>query len=187
MSDIEGIDPNLDDSDVPGVTADVVRPARNLLNFFKGQQASDTEAIAGPSEPPKKRAPRQKKNAAAEDNKQTRLGAGLKPVKVQPDVQVEGDIAMLAEVPEPVPSNVADQKKKSGRKPKPRAVDDEDQEVRAMSKAAKQKKPGPKPKSAASRGNKGVESASEIDKGEESLRGLSFLSKARPLLRLDYD
>ena len=187
MSDIEGIDPNLDDSDVPGVTADVVKPARNLLNFFKGQQASDTEAIAGPSEPPKKRAPRQKKNAAAEDNKQTRLGAGLKPVKIQPDVQVEGDEAMLAEVPEPGPSHVVDQKKKPGRKPKARAVDDEDQEVRAMSKAAKQKKPGPKPKSAASRGNKGVESASEIDKGEESLRGLSFLSKARPLLRLDYD
>jgi hypothetical protein len=120
MSDVEqGIDPNLD-AEVPEVTTDIAKPARNLLNLFGGQNSA-VVATLGPSEAPKKRAPRQKKSLASEDAKQTRLGAGLKPVKVQPDVQVEGDIDMTPAAAEPSQPNGSEQKK-PGRKGKQRVV-----------------------------------------------------------------
>lgn len=180
MSDHEDIDPSLD-AEVPEVATDI-RPARNLINFFKGQPPKDGTPVAGPSEPPKKRAYVREKNAAVNDNKQTRLGAGLKPVKAPPvEVQVERDTDMITEIGEPGPSS-SSEKKKPGRKPRQRAVNDEDEEFRAMSKAAK-KKPGPKPKAAATKGKKkkDAESVSDVGSGSELPRGECY--KSDPLLR----
>jgi hypothetical protein len=171
MSDIEqDIDPNLD-AEVPEVATDIAKPALNLLNFLGGRPAADT-ATPGPSEAPKKRAPRQRKSLADGDAKQTRLGAGLRPVKVQPDVPVEEDIDMNAATAGPSQPDSSEQKK-LGRKGKKRVVDDEDREIKAMAKAAKQKKPATNPKATVTKGSKkkDAEGVSDISNEGETVRG----------------
>jgi hypothetical protein len=171
MSDIEqDIDPNLD-AEVPDVATDIAKPAPNLLNFLSGRPAADT-ATPGPSEAPKKRAPRQRKSLADGDAKQTRLGAGLRPVKVQPDVPVEEDIDMNAATAGPSQPDSSEQKK-PGRKGKKRFVDNEDREIKAMARAAKQKKPAAKPKATVTKGSKkkDAEGVSDIGDEGETVRG----------------
>jgi hypothetical protein len=131
-SDELQIDPDLDKEEGQDGMTGNIGPARNITSFFETSNASASSSAA-PNASTKKKAPRRLKAAAA-DIKQTRLGAGLKPVRLQVEPQVTdssdcevGNGAMLV-----LKGSTNDKPRKNRKR-----QDEEGQQMREMSKSAR--------------------------------------------------
>ena len=131
-SDELQIDPDLDKEEAHDSIPSNTEPARGLASFFATPNASASSSSAQ-NAPTKKKAPRRLKAAAA-DIKQTRLGAGLKPVRLQLEPQVaESDESVVGNDATPLIESSGNGKSRKSRKRK----DEEGQEMKEMAKSAK--------------------------------------------------
>jgi len=131
-SDELQIDPDLDKEErQDGLTGDII-PARSLTSFFAISNASAGSSSAQ-NVITKNKAPRRPK-AAATDIKQTRLGAGLKPVRLQIEPQVaESSEFAVGNGTLALAQSSAEEKPRKSRK----RQDEEGQEMREMAKSAR--------------------------------------------------